>query len=213
MKTFMKAAALGAGLSLTAMSASAVVISTDGALSNQGVAASIIAAPSSVADDAPGAENLALQAFDEMQGVVLAADLDVDGPTDIAAGTKVNSHMIFLNSPGSKLVDSTATFTFDGIILGIMTDNGGTLEAGSNAFLGAAGTTYPGAFNNRGFEANNPDSASGVGTNTLTVRMYVTEPGDWMRVVTAVPLPASAWMLGAGLLGMGAFARRKKKAS
>ncbi|MBK7929710.1 MAG: hypothetical protein IPJ98_20185 [Bryobacterales bacterium] len=62
-------------------------------------AASIIAAPASVVDDAPGATNCAQQGFDEQQGLLLAANLDTDAwHKQHLAGTVVNSHMIFLNT-------------------------------------------------------------------------------------------------------------------
>lgn len=178
----------------------------------------IISAPGSVAiggakcTDWPG-QSCEMLGFDEQQGVTLGSALSVDGGT-IAAGTTVNSHMIFLNTPGSQRNQSTATWQFDGVILGVMSDNGGLLEAASNGLLGALATTYPGSFNNRGFEANNPDTYSGVGTSSLEVTMLVTQPGDWIRVVTAtsvsVPEPAALFLLGTGLLGL--FGRRKRSA-
>lgn len=150
----------------------------------------IIAAPVSVEDDA--ATNTQMEGFDEAQGVLLASDLTVDAGT-ISSGMTVDSHMIFLNSQGStRIAEDNVTWTFDGPILGVMSDTGGTLEAATSALLGAAGTTYPAAFSNRGLEGN-----SGLGSgasdgyawagNQLGVDMTVTEPGDWIRVVTKAP--------------------------
>ena len=201
--TFVKAT-LAATLLMGATSAHAALLSTNGSLSDQGVAAAIIAAPADANDDA--ASNLAIQAFDEAQNVVLSRDIQIDGGM-ILAGTLVSSHMIFLNSgPGdddtriSHGIGGTdaATFTFDGEILGVMSDKPGAYEVASSDILGAAGTSYPGAaFNARGMEENplsgtNNDYYSFFG-NTIEVGMLVTEPGDWIRVVTvsAVPLPAS----------------------
>jgi len=161
----------------------------------------IIAAPTSVFDDNPGAENDHQQAFNERQGVLLGANLAVDGGF-IAAGTRVDSHMIFLNTAGNQYANDVATWTFSGPILGVMSDGGGTLEASSNALLGAPGTAYPGAFGNRGLESNDAYSISG---NQLTLRAQVTEPGDWIRVVTTPSVPAPGALilasLGSGLIG------------
>lgn len=140
----------------------------------------IIAPPPSVIDDAPGAENTHQQGFNERQGVLLVAPLAVNGG-NVPAGTLVNSHMIFLNTPGMLAVTSTATWTFDNVILGVMSDGNGNLEFNSTPLLGAVGTVYPAPFANRGLEGGDSLLIAG---NQLTVTMSVTEPGDWIRVVT-----------------------------
>ena len=187
--------------------ANATILSVAGGLSSNGVAASIIAAPTFVLDDT--VTNLAQQGFNEKQGVLLGSALLVDGGS-IAAGTVVNSHMIFLNqpSPGST-VHASVAWTFSGTILGVMSDLFGTLEVASTPLLGAIGTTYPGAaFIGRGMEGG--DSYTGVGSSVLTVSMAVTQPGDWIRVVTAttVPEPATIALLTFGLFGIASGNRK-----
>ena len=211
-------------LSIFAIPAQASVISVSGGLAslggvpNAGGAASIIAAPADINDDA--AANTAQQGFNEVQNHLLTSNLAVDGGM-IASGTMVNSHMIFLNTgPGN---DGTlgehfnVTWGFDGIILGVMSNSNGSLEVNSSSVLGAAGTSYPGAaFNARGMEGNplltncNVNDCYRVLGTDLLVTMRVTEPGDWIRVVTLVPEPGTITLLGLGLLGLGSMRRSKR---
>ena len=172
-----------------------------------------IATPDSVLDAAD--TNTQQQGFLEQTRVTLVSPLAVDGGL-IAAGTVVDSYMIFLNGVDDTLIETVATWTFPRMILGTMSDEGGTLEAASTNFLGNPGVTYPGsAFDNRGLEMNggvNDDMISFLGS-TLTLEMNVTQPGDWVRVVTApVPLPAAGWMLIGGLAGLGFLGRKRRAA-
>ena len=158
----------------------------------------IIVRPTSVADDQPpGATNTSQQAFNEKQGVTLPLNLSVDGGL-IAAGTIVDSHMIFFNIKGNNTKDSRGVkWTFNGTILGVMSDNQGILEEASNGLLGAVGTSYPGRFNNRGLEPGSMDDYS-VLDNSIAVTMLVSKPGDWIRVITlhVEPVPAvSGWSM------------------
>lgn len=152
----------------------------------------VIPAPNSVEDSsaAGGAFNDHQQAFNERQVVVLPVNVATDSGV-IPAGTAVSSHMIFLNIEdcgplsGTACVPTgdTATWTFSHDILGVMSDQGGLLEASSSALLGAPGTVYPGPFPSRGLEPASLDTYAAVG-NIITVTMVVSQPGDWIRVVT-----------------------------
>jgi len=135
--------------------------------------------------------------------------------------------MIFLNSLGPALLSHfDVQWTFDGIIIGIMSDRMGALEAVSTFELGAPGTNYtitgPGTgpaapFPARGMEGTFTDGSaindgySLVAPNILRVGMFVSEPGDWIRVITsrAVPEPGTFMLFGIALAGMG-LARRKR---
>ena len=173
----------------------------------------IIAAPQFAIDDNPGAENYHMQAFDEAQDVILTRDIEVDDGF-LTAGTAVSSHMIFLNTPGTTAgTDFDVVWEFDGEILGVMSDRYGLLEEASTDLLGAAGTIYPGSFNARGME-NTQDVYDILTPNQISVSMYVTEPGDWIRVVTtstAVPEPSALGLLFLGLFSLVGYKATRRK--
>lgn len=214
-------ASLALGIVSTPVHALLIGVNETLGASSMGTSAAIIGAPTDALDDL--VTNTGMQGFDEAQGVVTSVAHSIDGGGSIAAGTVVNSHMIFLNSEGSSALSHFGVeWTFDGLILGIMSDSGGILEAASTFELGNAATNYtvgPGAapFPARGLENNNgglgpfPNDGYTINGNILTVGMSVTEPGDWIRVVTAasVPEPSIFLLLSSGLLLFG-FARRKK---
>lgn len=160
--------------------------------------------------------NTGIQGFDEKQGVTTTIAHAIDGGT-IAMGTVVDSHMLFLNSPGtSTIMHSGVTFTFDRNIIGVMSDIFGMMETMSTPELGLPpGTTvYPGGpFQYRGLEPQFGDTYVVAG-NKITLNINVTQPGDWLRVVTAgeiVPEPTGLMALcGLGLMGLIGHRRRRK---
>ena len=196
---------------------------TDLTGSDAGRFAAIISAPLSVTNRT--VSNFAQQGFNEAQNVMLRSAIDVDGGS-IAAGTRVSSHMIFLNKPDyinrSRIIHFGVDWLFDGRILGVMSDFRGELEVASTSILGAPATNYtPSPFRGRGIEFNDSYNVAG---NRLTVNMRVIEPGDWIRVITAanispritalratanVPEPGMLGVLALGLISLG-FQNRKK---
>ena len=152
--------------------AHATLIGVSGPTSSLGTAPSIIAAPSDVLDDFT--TNTGMQGFNEAQGVVTTVPHAIDGGGFIAAGTLVDSHMIFLNSSGSTvLTHFLVDWTFDGTILGIMSDKAGDFEAASTFELGNSATNYTTTFSGsgaaapfslRGLDSNNGTGDGGAGT-------------------------------------------------
>ncbi len=219
MKKLLAITALGLAISLMSTTSHAGLIGVSGGLSNLGDIASIITAPADANDDA--AYNTAQQGFDEKQGVLLGSALGVDGGS-IAAGMTVDSHMIFLNSGpgnlGTLLEHFRVTWDFDGMILGVMSNSSGGLEVASSGLLGAAGTAYPGtAFPARGLEGSHAscnlavDDCYSFSGSSLLLTMRVTEPGDWIRVITksSVPEPSAILLMALGLAGLGLTAKRR----
>jgi hypothetical protein len=182
-KTFIAAIVLALGL--LAVMSNAAIIDVSGPPSNFDVPPTIITAPDNALDT--DASNLGMEGFDEAQDVVTTVAHNIDGGGSIPADTLVDSHMIFLNKPDGvdgTLSHSDVVWTFDGPVIGIMSNSN---EINSTFELGAPSTNYPATlFSARGLESG--DSVS-ISSNTITVTMQVTQPGDWIRVITAPAAP------------------------
>ena len=148
-------------MSVLAGQANAVITAVSGPDSSMGTSPQIIAAPSDALEDF--VVNTGMQGFNEAQGVLTTVAHAHDSGV-VPAGTLVNSHMIFLNSHEEELAILShldVTWTFANPILGVMSDSGGILEAGSTFELGNPATnytvTFPGSgqaapYNLRGLE-------------------------------------------------------------
>lgn len=202
-------------------SVGASIVGVTGGLSSLGAPAVILTTPPSHLLDDVGT-NHAMQGFDEAQGVKTTLAYSVDGGGVIPIGSVVNSHMIFLNSDGRvRVTHQDVTWTFDGEILGVMSDSAGFLEAFSSGELGNSETNYTqtsdgsgeaAPYRLRGLESSDKYTIAG---NLLTISMSVREPGDWIRVITSlpsVPEPGSMaiWSL-MGCVGIAVVWRHRKR--
>jgi hypothetical protein len=188
-----------------AMPVHATLISVSGPPSSAGTLAAIIPPPSDALDDI--VTNTGMQGFDEAQNVLTTVAHAIDGGS-IPAGTLVDSHMIFLNSLGPTFIShENVIWTFDAPIIGVMSDFNGNFEAASTFELGNPLTnytvTFPGSgpaapFADRGMEGQDAYLIAG---NQITFNLSVTEPGDWIRVITAAaaPEPGTLFLLAVGL--------------
>ena len=152
--------------------------------------------------------------FDETSGVVLTAPLAIDvGGTTLPAGTRLASHYVFFDPENQTPNTSLAgTVSFDADILGIVTS---TSNLYASDFLSNPGVNYlhPSA---RGFEAG--DLASITGPRQVSFNLSAGTPGDYIRVLTAmppvaVPEPGSIALVGIGGIVLGLLRGRAMKKS
>ena len=185
--------------------------------------------------------NTYLSAFDELQNVVLPSDLTVgfmppvdppgtlpDDPVGfIAAGTSVSSHLIHFDPVGNWFdkdtkVTLTGWVTFDAPILGVIggvnqldnTDSNTSGHPAANIPLGLPNVHY-GWDGVRGIEIGDyADTIQILASDlhTIYVDFTVADYGiDQIRVITAVPIPATLMLLASGLAGILAWRRMRKE--
>lgn len=165
-----------------------------------------VIAPASVAEDAYESDT-EIRAFDESQGVTLAAPLVVDitapgdyavagdlTPGTIPAGTRVDSHLLHADPVGSpdplEPVLVSGAVTFDTEILGVIVLN--TMadpHLNASDGVGAAATDYPDDLGVRGLEFSagaGGDLVSLDDDHTLFVDLAM-HRYDQVRVITAAP--------------------------
>ena len=158
-----------------------------------------------------GLDQTKVYGFDEKKNVGLAADLLVNlGGTvsnngTLAAGTGVASHYVFFDPRG--ILRAVGSVTFSHKILGILRTTS-SINATNSAF-GIPGTQYV-SVSATGLETSDLITSISNGGKTLNYNWNASNPGDHIRVLTAVPEPATWAMMimGFGLIG-GALRSRK----
>jgi hypothetical protein len=181
--------------------AAADILSVTGPNSSSGQPPQIINPPVALTNQC--VVNQGQQGFNENQQVTTTATWSIDGGGPIPAKTTfVNSHMIFMNQANgvtTPLTHTNVTWTFDFPIIGVMSDTGGNFEAQSDTDFATPATDYkvlptPSACNtsaatgdmvapypDRGIEGTDSYTVAG---NAITVNIGVSQPGDWIRVLT-----------------------------
>lgn len=150
--------------------------------------------PNSVGDDTFQTPNL--YGFDENQNFVLGASLNVNFlaatglPGALSAGTAVASHYVFFD-PGPAQ-SQIGHVDFNAPIVAIITS---TNLLFASDFLASTGVNYlnPAA---RGLEAADSATLHSTLNNRLVVNWNASNPGDYVRVLTARPVPETGATLG-----------------
>jgi PEP-CTERM motif len=118
-------------------------------------------------------------------------------------GQDVHSWWLMWDPKNSASVRGTVSFASSILY---MHDDKAELIA-TNGFQ-KAGVAYTYAANAVGLEAGDKSNTSFAG-DTLTLRWGASSPGDHIRVMTAVPEPATYALLFLGLVAIGLFATRR----
>jgi hypothetical protein len=119
-------------------------------------------------------------------------------------GQAVNSWFVFWDP--KKASAASGSIGFDNKIL-FLQDSQAELQA--TAAFGKAGVSYDYSHRYVGLEALDAANTSFTG-NTLSFKWNASNPGDHIRVMTAVPEPGTYAMFGAGLLALCFMARRSR---
>ncbi len=175
-------------------------------------------------------DNVKIHAWNERQYATLTDDIRVDITTPgtyrkvfvsenawLTKGTVVSSHLIILDP--LHYASAEATFTFAQKIIGIIVESDLPQSKGGDRFLqtdylGNPLTIYPTShFWFRGVEFGPERIELSNDLKTLSIKLVASNPGDQMRVLTAVPTPAAAWAglgLLASLLGSHVYRRTRE---
>lgn len=196
-------------LSTTAAGSSIVygqIVSTTGAV--------VVTVPPSNVSSNQWESNTQIRAFAEEQNLTLtqnvATDISVAGaspsatsenlsPSTIAAGTTIDSVMLHFDKVGSNstVVGATGSITFAEPILGLLVLSDS--ENATNSILGLPGVTYStggdhGLGLNPGGGGNSDSVTLSDDLRTVTVDLNTNYYADDLRIVTAVPEPATLTM-------------------
>lgn len=137
------------------------------------------------------------------------------GSNNIAAGTTVQSHFFHFDPESdSSVTSSTVTFTFSNEVLGVIWTNSkldNTDPGGSWEDMGLNGVIYGPSTNRRGLTGSDRNNFEFISPNQISVQLTAggNDAYDQFRVITAVPLPAAAWLFGSAVLGFMAIRRKQ----
>lgn len=119
-------------------------------------------------------------------------------------GQAVNSWFVFWDPRSSLKLEGSVGF--DNNILFVHDDRA---ELQATSAFDKAGVSYDYSHKLVGLESGDKSNTSWSG-QTLALKWTASNPGDHIRVMTAVPEPSSYALFGAGLLALGFMARRHR---
>ena len=121
-------------------------------------------------------------------------------------GQAVKSWFVFFDPRAASSMKGDVSF--DGAILHVLDDKASLLA--TSAF-GSAGMSYDYSNKSIGLEAGDKSKTSFAGS-TLSLNWTASNPGDHIRVMTAVPEPGTYALMALGLGALGFVARRRRSA-